>query len=78
MFVLKLWSDLHRRTPIYVTVYEPFDFDIEYAKANWFQIMDHVKVPIVRLETLLRMKEEAGRKKDLLDIASLRQVMSYR
>ena len=27
MLVLKLWSDIHRRTPLDVFVYEPFDFE---------------------------------------------------
>ena len=31
MVVLQLWSDLHRRTPIDVFVYEPFDFKKEFA-----------------------------------------------
>jgi hypothetical protein len=31
MIVLKLWSDIHRRTPVDVFVYEPFDFAKEYA-----------------------------------------------
>src|SRR5450755_3370721 len=33
MIVLKLWSDRHRRTPIDVFVYEPFDFEKEYGRA---------------------------------------------
>src|SRR5690348_16855009 len=35
MVVLQLWSDAHRRTPIDVFVYEPFDFEKEFARAQW-------------------------------------------
>ena len=27
MIVLKLWSDIHRRTPIDIFIYEPFEFE---------------------------------------------------
>ena len=33
MIVLKLWSDEHRRTPIDIFIYEPFDFAAEFAQA---------------------------------------------
>src|ERR1035437_234602 len=38
MIVLKLWSDAHRRTPIDVFVYEPFDFALEYEMARREQV----------------------------------------
>jgi hypothetical protein len=31
MVILKLWSDDHRRTPVDIFVYEPFDFSKEYG-----------------------------------------------
>jgi hypothetical protein len=34
MIVLKLWSDEHRRTPVDIFVYEPFDFAAEFARAE--------------------------------------------
>ena len=34
MVVLQLWSDIHRRTPIDVFVYEPFDFKKELTRAR--------------------------------------------
>ncbi len=78
MLVLKLWSDLHRRTPLDIFVYEPFDFEPEYARARWENISATVKAPIVSYETLLAMKKEAAREKDLLDIAALQKLDPYR
>ncbi|MEP6811182.1 MAG: hypothetical protein ABI992_13140 [Chthoniobacterales bacterium] len=78
MLVLKLWSDLHRRTPLDIFVYEPFDFECEYARASWEQISPTVKAPIVSYQTLLAMKKEAAREKDLLDIAALQKLDPHR
>lgn len=71
MIVLKLWSDEHRRTPIDVFVYEPFDFDREYSAAVWVEISPGLRAPIVSLPGLLQMKREAGRPRDLEDINEL-------
>ena len=71
MIVLKLWSDKHRRTPIDVFVYEPFDFDLEYAAAVWVEISPGLRAPIVSLPALLQMKRDAGRPRDLEDINEL-------
>jgi hypothetical protein len=71
MIVLKLWSDAHRRTPIDIFVYEPFDFAKEYARAIHLEINPGVTAPIVALEALLQMKREAGRPQDLIDIEEL-------
>jgi len=78
MLVLKLWSDLHRRTPIDVFVYEPFDFETEYARARAEAVMGNVCAPIVSYPTLLAMKKEAGREKDLQDIEALKKLDRYR
>jgi len=74
MRVLKLWSDAAPLTPLDVFVYEPFDFDCEYAAAVRTSIKEGVDVPIVRLATLLSMKEAAGRPQDLADIDALNRV----
>jgi len=71
MIVLKLWSDEHRRTPIDVFVYEPFDFDREYDSAVWVEISPGLRAPIISLPALLRMKRDAGRPRDLEDINEL-------
>jgi len=38
MLVLRLWSDVHRRTPIDVFVYEPFDFQEEFARQQLVEL----------------------------------------
>ncbi len=71
MQVLKMWSDTHRRTPIDVFVYEPFDMAAEWDAAPRVDWGDGLKVPVVSLKTLLAMKRLAGRPQDLADIAAL-------
>ncbi len=78
MIVLKLWSDAHRRTPIDVFVYEPFDFAEELRNARHENVMGDVKAPVISYATLLAMKAEAGRDKDLIDIRALRKLDPYR
>jgi predicted nucleotidyltransferase len=78
MTVLRLWSDLHRRTPVYVFVYEPFHFAEEYTTAKWEEISAGVEAPIVRCETLIAMKRFAARPQDLADIAALGQIQKLR
>jgi hypothetical protein len=78
MVVLKLWSDLHRRTPVDVFVYEPFDFAREYARAKWEPIVGKVEVPVVGYKALLAMKRVAGRPQDLADVSNLEAVQKLR
>ena len=72
MTVLNFHSDQHRETQIDVFVTEPFDFRTEYDSAIIEEVAPGVPVRIVRLDTLLRLKREAGRPQDLADIAELR------
>lgn len=74
MIVLKLWSDAHRRTPVDVFVYEPFDFAAEYARAPRFEIHPGLEIPVVTLATLLAMKRAADRPQDRIDIEELTRV----
>ena len=78
MIVLKLWSDVHRRTPVDVFVYEPFDFKKELARAKWERVAGKTRAPIICYKTLLAMKKTAGRDKDLLDIKALKKLDPYR
>ena len=73
MIVLKLWSDEHRRTPVDVFVYEPFPFDREYEAAVRVEVAPGLEAPVVSLPTLLQMKREAGRPRDLDDINELQR-----
>jgi len=78
MIVLKLWNDAHRRTPIDVFVYEPFDFAGEFAAAQLLPVGGDLKAPIVSIAALVAMKQAAGRDKDLQDIQALRKMEKYR
>jgi hypothetical protein len=71
MIVLKLWSDDHRRTPVDIFVYEPFDFAAELKCASLREICPGVEAPVVSLPTLLAMKRASGRPSDLADITEL-------
>lgn len=78
MVVLKLWSDAHRRTPVDVFIYEPFDFAQEFAAARWEPVAGDMLAPIVRYETLLELKRAAARPQDIADIAELEQIQKLR
>jgi predicted nucleotidyltransferase len=69
--VIGFHSAAHRETPIDVFANEPFDFEKEYARALVEDVAPGIPVRIVRLDTLLRLKREAGRAQDLADIAEL-------
>jgi hypothetical protein len=73
MIVLKLWSDVHRRTPIDIFIHEPFDFAAEYAAAKRFEVTGGVSAPIVTWHSLIEMKRFAGRPQDVADIAALEE-----
>jgi hypothetical protein len=74
MTVLNFHSDLHRDTPVDVFVTEPFDFDREYNSAVILEISPGREVHVVSLETLLQMKDAAGRPQDAADAHELRQI----
>ena len=71
MLVLKLWSDEHRRTPIDIFVYEPFEFEAETLLSEPLEVLPGLWAPVVSLGTLLAMKRTANRPKDLIDIEEL-------
>lgn len=71
MRVLNFQSDAHRETPVDLFINEPFDFDEEYRTALVQELAPGLPVRIVRLESLLRMKTQAGRAQDLADVDEL-------
>ena len=78
MIVLQLWSDLHRRTPVDVFVYEPFDFTKELKRALRVPLFGNEQATIVSYKTLLKLKKSAGRSQDLADIEKLHKLDSHR
>ncbi len=77
MRVLKLWSGKYRLSPVDIFIYEPFDFTVEYARAQRLELREGLGVPIVSLEALLTMKREAGRPQDLADIDALLELADH-
>jgi len=75
MTVLNFYSDRFRTTPVDVFVEEPFDFDTAYARAEIAEV-EGVTVRYVDIETLIAMKEAAGRPIDLDDARHLRLLAS--
>jgi len=72
MVVFQMHSDKHPETRIDLFVAEPFNFDNEYDSALVGDILPGLPARFVRLETLIQMKETAGREKDREDIRQLR------
>jgi hypothetical protein len=72
MVVFQMHSDQHPETRIDLFVAEPFDFDKEYDAALVGDILPGLPTRFVRLDTLIRMKETAGREKDREDVRQLR------
>lgn len=78
MVVFQLHSDTHRETRIDIFVTEPFDFDEEYTRALTEEFLPGLPVRFVCIETLIHMKELAGREKDREDIRQLTILMENR
>lgn len=71
MQVLNFHSNAHPETSVDVFVHEPFDFAREYAEAMQGELLPRVVVRFVSIPTLIRMKQVAGRVRDLDDIQHL-------
>lgn len=70
----KMWSDAHLETPIDIFVYEPFDFDAEYARALVGTDPGDPPARFASIPALIAMKQAAGRASDLIDIEKLREI----
>ncbi|WP_018232243.1 nucleotidyl transferase AbiEii/AbiGii toxin family protein [Thioalkalivibrio thiocyanodenitrificans] len=71
MQVLNFQSDAFPGTSVDVFVYEPFDFAHEYDIAMRGELLPGINVRFVSIPTLIRMKQAAGRPRDLDDIQHL-------
>ncbi len=78
MVVFQLHSEEHRDTRIDLFVMEPFDFDQEYDRALVASLAPGLQLRFVRIETLIRMKETAGREKDKEDARQLKKLLGDR
>jgi len=72
MVVFQLQSERHQHTPLDIFVSEPFDFDVEYKRSITGDIRPGLQARFVCLDTLIRMKESAGREKDREDVRQLK------
>ncbi|HEY2124435.1 MAG TPA: hypothetical protein VGG94_03135 [Chthoniobacterales bacterium] len=74
MVVFQMMNLGRPSTKLDIFVTEPFDFEREYAAAKWEKVFG-IQCPIVQLETLISMKEKAGRGKDIGDLGELRKLL---
>jgi hypothetical protein len=74
MKVLKLHSDAHRETVIDVFVSDPLGFEHAYARVKVELLGDGVSLPVCSYEDLVKLKLEASRPKDLVDLEQLKKV----
>lgn len=72
--VFSLVSDVHPETTVDLFAREPFDFDREYDEAMVAEVAPGLRVPFVRLTTLVEMKETTGRLRDRDDAEHLRWI----
>ena len=75
MQVLSLQSPQHPETTIDIFVDEPFDFDLEYKSSTCGELTPNIRFNIVNIPTLIKMKQQAGRAKDLDDIEHLKIIL---
>ncbi|MGD9896948.1 MAG: hypothetical protein AB7T14_07750 [Candidatus Methylacidiphilaceae bacterium] len=72
MRVLPLQSETHWETPVDIFVIESFSFEREYEHALLERLPGGEPIRFVRVETLIAMKEGAGRHQDLADVEELK------
>jgi len=75
MQVLSLQSPHHPETTIDIFVSEPFDFNLAYDSSNCAILTPDIHFNIVNIPTLIKMKQQAGRAKDLDDIDHLTLIL---
>lgn len=71
MQVLNFYCEAFPGTSVDVFVYEPFDFAEEYGIALRAELLPGIVARFISIPTLIRMKQVAGRPRDLDDIQHL-------
>jgi predicted nucleotidyltransferase len=74
MIVFQMMNLDRPSTRLDIFLSEPFDFDREYSTAKWEDVAG-IRSPVLRIETLIAMKQEAARGKDLGDAGELRKLL---
>ncbi len=75
MMVFSLMSEQYKLIPINIFITESFNFEEEYQRAEWIEIKEGLIAPFVRIEQLIKMKEESDRSKDKTDLEKLVEIM---
>lgn len=76
MQVLSLQSISHPETTVDLFVTEPFNFDVEYEQSTVAQLSPLLSFRIISINTLIDMKKQANRAKDIDDIEHLQIILS--
>lgn len=74
MKVFGMISTQYPETTVDIFVKEPFDFSSEYESALRAELTPDINIRIVTIPTLIKMKQQAGRPRDLDDIEHLRLI----
>jgi len=74
MMVINFYSDQYRETPVNVFVQYDFDFEREYQNTPQQEVLPGIRARFVSINTLIAMKKQAGRNRDLDDIQHLRWI----
>jgi len=69
--VFSLSSPEHAATEVDLFVETPFDFEHEYQRAERFEVAAGKFATFVGLDSLIAMKRQAGRPRDLDDVQQL-------
>lgn len=76
MIVFTVWRQSEGRfEQIDIFLREPFDFEKAWQERYLPDVPGGLVIPCIDLERLIAMKQEAGRPKDIEDIACLRRVV---
>jgi predicted nucleotidyltransferase len=72
MQVFSMQSGKFPGTTIDIFVSHPFEFDSEYQRAYTSMLSDDIEIKVVTIETLIAMKSQAARPRDLDDVEHLK------
>ncbi|MCK5690336.1 hypothetical protein KAI87_13750 [Myxococcota bacterium] len=76
LMVFSLWSNQLAMTEVDIFIKEPFDFEEAWARRLDVDL-DGIQVTIASRDDIIRLKEAAGRPKDLEDIRVLRILAGF-
>jgi len=76
MRVLQFWSDDYPDTKLDIFLDSPFDFDLEWKNSKRVSAQPHAnEIRFASIPALIKMKQVAGRPRDLIDIEYLEKLL---